>query len=118
MLRFDKGKCSEDKEKEPELGRSLLSLFVRCAMKKKKDERYFEFDSDYRAIPLQKHHSEELKNGTEVKINPNKVQKTTLFDIPKWLRPGGSQKTPEESVVGESDLEQQDASLSQFSGAS
>ena len=52
-----------------------------------------------------------------MKIKPKKVQKTTLFDILKWLWPGGLQKTPEESVVGENDLEQQDASLSQFNAA-
>ncbi|KAK2712477.1 hypothetical protein QYM36_011238 [Artemia franciscana] len=92
-------------------------LVCEVCKEKKKDERYFEFDSDYRATHLQKHHSEELKNGIEVKIKPKKVQKTTLFDIPKRLWPGGPQKTPKESVVGESDLEQQDAILSQFNAA-
>ncbi|KAK2715399.1 hypothetical protein QYM36_010122 [Artemia franciscana] len=99
------------------LGSKVGTLVCEVCKEIKKDERYFEFNSYYRATHLQKHYSEELKNRAEVKIKPKKVQKTTLFDIPKWLRLGGSQKTPEESVAGESDLEQQDASLSQFSSA-
>ncbi|KAK2710745.1 hypothetical protein QYM36_012052, partial [Artemia franciscana] len=95
----------------------IVDRFQPLCKEKKKDERYFEFNSDYRATHFQKHNSKELKNGNEVKIKPKKVQKTTLFDILKWLWPGGLQKTPEESVVGENNLEQQDASLSQFNAA-
>ncbi|KAK2707781.1 hypothetical protein QYM36_015473 [Artemia franciscana] len=92
--------------------RTRTKLVCEVSKERKKNERYCEFDSDYRATHLQKRHSEELRNGTQAKVKPKKVQKTTLFDIPKWLRPGGSQKNPEESMVGENDLEQQDASLS------
>jgi len=53
--------------------RTRTKLVCEVYKEKKKDERYFEFDSDYRANHLQKHHSEELKNGTEVMIKPKKV---------------------------------------------
>ncbi|XP_065571475.1 brain acid soluble protein 1-like [Artemia franciscana] len=39
------------------------------------------------------------------------------MELKAFFTEGGSQKTPEEFVVGESDLEQQDASFSQFSAA-
>ena len=54
--------------------RTRTKLVCEVYKEKKKDERYFEFDSNYQATHLRKHHCEELKNRTEVKIEPKKVQ--------------------------------------------
>ena len=61
--------------------------------KEKKDERKDEFDSDYRAIHVLRHHSDELKSGAEMKFRPKIVQKTSLLDISKWLQRRSSKKT-------------------------
>ena len=53
--------------------RTRTKLVCEVCKERKKDETHFEFDSDYRASHLQKHHSGELKNGTEVKIKSKKV---------------------------------------------
>jgi len=61
-------------EEQGKRARTRKKLVCEVCKERKKDERYFEFDSDYQATHLRKHHCEELKNRTEVKIKPKKVQ--------------------------------------------